>query len=61
MVITLRQETGGRVYQSGGREVEVTCMSEVLELLELGTLARATADTWMNESSSRSHVQTGIT
>ncbi|OBZ89051.1 Kinesin-like protein KIF21B [Choanephora cucurbitarum] len=53
--ITIREDTKGRIYWTGVKEVTVHSTDDVLYYLEQGTQNRATGATDMNEKSSRSH------
>ncbi|KAI7896426.1 uncharacterized protein EV154DRAFT_411499 [Mucor mucedo] len=53
--ITIREDTKGRIYWTGVKEVTVHSTDDVLYYLEQGTQNRATGSTDMNEKSSRSH------
>ncbi|CEP07253.1 hypothetical protein [Parasitella parasitica] len=53
--ITIREDTKGRIYWTGVKEVLVHSTDDVLHYLERGTQNRATGATDMNEKSSRSH------
>ncbi|KAL9547751.1 hypothetical protein PS6_006978 [Mucor atramentarius] len=53
--ITIREDTKGRIYWTGVKEVLVHSTDDVLYYLEQGTQNRATGATDMNEKSSRSH------
>ncbi|OAC97655.1 hypothetical protein MUCCIDRAFT_151013, partial [Mucor lusitanicus CBS 277.49] len=53
--ITIREDTKGRIYWTGVKEVSVHSTDDVLYYLEQGTQNRATGATDMNEKSSRSH------
>lgn len=53
--ITIREDTKGRIYWTGVKEVVVHSTDDVLYYLEQGTQNRATGSTDMNEKSSRSH------
>ncbi|KAI8640478.1 hypothetical protein BD408DRAFT_445151 [Parasitella parasitica] len=53
--ITIREDTKGRIYWTGVKEVLVNSTDDVLYYLEQGTQNRATGATDMNEKSSRSH------
>lgn len=53
--ILIREDKEGRIFFTGAREESVTSASEALHYLEKGNIARTTAETMMNSSSSRSH------
>ncbi|KAI9481678.1 MAG: hypothetical protein EXX96DRAFT_608332 [Benjaminiella poitrasii] len=53
--ITIREDTKGRIYWTGVKEVLVHNTDDVMHYLEQGTQNRATGATDMNEKSSRSH------
>ncbi|CAO3619422.1 unnamed protein product [Mucor hiemalis] len=53
--INIREDTKGRIYWTGVKEVVVHSTDDVLYYLEQGTQNRATGSTDMNEKSSRSH------
>ncbi|GAA5812785.1 hypothetical protein MFLAVUS_006243 [Mucor flavus] len=53
--ITIREDTKGRIYWTGVKEVLVHSTDDVLYYLEQGTQNRATGSTDMNAKSSRSH------
>lgn len=53
--ITIREDGDGRIFFTGAKEEIVNDIRNVFSLLEQGSLARSTAETLMNESSSRSH------
>jgi kinesin family protein 4/21/27 len=55
------REAGGGVCLAGAMEREVKTRQEMVEVLEQGTLLRATAATGMNKQSSRSHAIFTIT
>ncbi|KAL4427717.1 hypothetical protein ABPG75_001806 [Micractinium tetrahymenae] len=55
------REAGGTVCLAGAAEREVHSREEMVEVLEHGTLLRATAATGMNKQSSRSHAIFTIT
>jgi len=54
--IMLREDKHGRIFFTGAREEVVTSTSAALQYLDMGNLNRTTAETLMNQSSSRSHV-----
>lgn len=54
--IMIREDKHGRIFFTGAREEVVSSSSAALQYLELGNLNRTTAETLMNQSSSRSHV-----
>ncbi|GMH44881.1 hypothetical protein BSKO_12838 [Bryopsis sp. KO-2023] len=60
-VISVREVPGGGVCLAGASEKAVRSKEETAELLEQGSLARATASTGMNAQSSRSHAIFTIT
>lgn len=53
--IAIREDGDGRIFFTGAKDEVVTDISSVFGLLEQGNIARSTAETLMNESSSRSH------
>ena len=53
--ILIREDSEGRIFFTGAREVAVSAQEELFRLLERGSLSRTTADTLMNSASSRSH------
>lgn len=59
--VTVREAQGGGVCLAGAKEQEVTTYTEMAQVLEHGSLARATASTNMNSQSSRSHAIFTIT
>lgn len=59
--VTVREAQGGGVCLAGAQEQEVTRYAEMAQVLEQGSLARATASTSMNAHSSRSHAIFTIT
>lgn len=57
----IREVVGGGVCLAGAIEKEVTTKQEMANILEQGSLLRATAATGMNKRSSRSHAIFTIT
>jgi kinesin family protein 5 len=53
--LSVREDPRLGIYVAGVTEEYVTCESELLEVMRVGTTNRATAATGMNEGSSRSH------
>jgi hypothetical protein len=53
--INIREDSMGRIFFTGAREELVVNASDVFSFIERGGMARTTADTLMNDSSSRSH------
>jgi hypothetical protein len=53
--ILIREDSYGRIFFLGAREVTVKSVSETLSVLEKGCLNRITGRTKVNEVSSRSH------
>lgn len=53
--IVIREDKEGRIFFTGAREVTVSDVDSALYYLERGNLGRTTAETCMNNSSSRSH------
>lgn len=54
--IMIREDKHGRIFFTGAREEVVTSVRSAMDFLETGNINRSTAETLMNESSSRSHV-----
>jgi hypothetical protein len=54
--IMIREDKHGRIFFTGAREEVVTTAQAAMQYLELGNIHRTTAETLMNQSSSRSHV-----
>lgn len=54
--IMIREDKHGRIFFTGAREEVVTDAEAALQYLELGNINRSTAETLMNQASSRSHV-----
>lgn len=54
--IIIREDKDGKIFFTGAREEAVTSFDDALFFLESGNRARTTAETFMNASSSRSHV-----
>lgn len=54
--IMIREDKHGRIFFTGAREEVVTDAESALQYLELGNINRSTAETLMNQASSRSHV-----
>lgn len=54
--IVLREDKEGRMFFTGAREEVVPDVSTALRFLERGNIHRSSAETMMNQSSSRSHV-----
>lgn len=59
--VSIREERDGRIVWSGVREIKVTNVSEVMQLLAEGSLRRRTGETNMNQTSSRSHAIFALT
>lgn len=55
--IMIREDKHGRIFFTGAREEVVTDAESALQYLELGNINRSTAETLMNQTSSRSHVR----
>eukprot|EP01038_Epipyxis_sp_PR26KG_P003995 gene3995-5720_t len=53
--IMIREDKDGRIFFTGAREEAVPDAKSALHFLELGNLNRSTAETLMNQTSSRSH------
>ena len=53
--ILIREDTHGKIFLTGAREVVVRSYEDAIACLEEGCLNRTTAGTLMNEGSSRSH------
>eukprot|EP01062_Namystynia_karyoxenos_P022809 TRINITY_DN1876_c0_g1_i2.p1 TRINITY_DN1876_c0_g1~~TRINITY_DN1876_c0_g1_i2.p1 ORF type:complete len:1410 (+),score=564.77 TRINITY_DN1876_c0_g1_i2:73-4230(+) len=53
--IQIREGGDGSIIMTGAHEEEVRTYEDMLGLLDVGTVARATGATMMNEASSRSH------
>ncbi|KAI8073470.1 P-loop containing nucleoside triphosphate hydrolase protein [Gilbertella persicaria] len=53
--LTIREDSHGNICWSGVREEVVANATELLEILQKGSIARTTASTDMNHTSSRSH------
>ncbi len=53
--IMIREDKHGRIFFTGAREEVVTDAESALQYLELGNINRSTAETLMNQASSRSH------
>ncbi|KAI8967562.1 hypothetical protein BDF20DRAFT_917500 [Mycotypha africana] len=53
--ITIREDTKGKIYWTGVKEMTIHSADDALYYLEQGTQTRATGATDMNEKSSRSH------
>ncbi|GAB4822357.1 hypothetical protein N2152v2_009403 [Parachlorella kessleri] len=53
--VSIREVAGGGVCLAGAHEREVRTKEQMVEILQQGTLLRATAATCMNKRSSRSH------
>jgi hypothetical protein len=53
--IAIRERGDGTIVLAGVREVEVTALEQMQQLLEEGSLSRTVAGTLMNTHSSRSH------
>ncbi|OBZ84268.1 Kinesin-like protein KIF21A, partial [Choanephora cucurbitarum] len=53
--LTIREDSHGNICWAGVREETVTTANELLEILQKGSIARTTASTDMNNTSSRSH------
>lgn len=54
--IMIREDKHGRIFFTGAREEVVTDAEGALQYLEIGNINRSTAETLMNQASSRSHV-----
>ncbi len=54
--IMIREDKDGRIFFTGAREEVVTDSHGAMHFLEQGNLNRTTAETLMNQTSSRSHV-----
>ena len=54
--IMIREDKHGRIFFTGAREEVIHSVKEGLLCLEQGNLNRSTAETLMNQTSSRSHV-----
>lgn len=54
--IIIREDRDGRIFFTGAREEAVRDAEQALFYLQQGNLNRSTAETLMNQSSSRSHV-----
>ena len=55
--IYIREDKDGKIFFTGAREEQITSAEGVLELLDRGNRSRTTAETFMNATSSRSHVR----
>jgi len=55
--IMIREDKDGRIFFTGAREEAVQDVRTAMFYLEQGNLNRSTAETLMNQSSSRSHVR----
>jgi len=53
--IALREDKDGKIFFTGAREELVTGTNAALRFLEMGNSNRSTAETLMNQTSSRSH------
>lgn len=53
--IMIREDKHGRIFFTGAREEVVTNAATAMQYLEQGNLNRSTAETMMNQNSSRSH------
>lgn len=53
--LKVREDKAGGIYVEGASSHYITTELEVQQLLELGASSRATAETFMNQASSRSH------
>jgi hypothetical protein len=53
--IAIREDKQGRIFFTGAREEVVTSAAAALQYVERGMLNRTTAETLMNQTSSRSH------
>jgi hypothetical protein len=53
--VMIREDKHGRIFFTGAREEIVSNASMAIQYLQKGTLNRTTAETLMNQSSSRSH------
>lgn len=54
--IMIREDKEGKIFFTGAREEAVSSVDEALYYLDVGNRERTTAETFMNSSSSRSHV-----
>jgi kinesin family protein 4/21/27 len=55
--ICIREDKEGRIFFTGAREEGVGSAEDLLRLLDQGNRSRTTAETFMNATSSRSHVR----
>lgn len=53
--ITIREDSSGRIFLTGAREEACASEAAVMRCLERGGVGRTTAETMMNDESSRSH------
>lgn len=53
--IMIREDKHGRMFFTGAREEIVNSAATALQYLEIGNINRSTAETLMNQASSRSH------
>lgn len=53
--IMIREDKDGRIFFTGAREEVVTDCDTAMAFLEQGNINRSTAETLMNQTSSRSH------
>lgn len=61
MPVSIRENQDGRIVWSGVREIKVSNVSEVMTLLQEGSMRRRTGETNMNLTSSRSHAIFSLT
>lgn len=54
--IVIREDKDGRIFFTGAREEAVSSAEKALYFLDMGNMNRSTAETMMNQASSRSHV-----
>jgi hypothetical protein len=55
--IMIREDKHGRIFFTGAREEAASSAQIAIQFLQQGNLNRTTAETLMNQSSSRSHVR----
>jgi hypothetical protein len=53
--IMIREDKHGRIFFTGAREEVVSNAKTAIQFLQLGNINRTTAETMMNQASSRSH------
>ena len=58
--IMIREDKDGRIFFTGARDEVITSIEDALYFLDFGARARTTAETFMNASSSRSHVSISL-